>query len=63
MTAVTALTPSHLPCMAGKFCALRFTPSGRLLGAHLETYLLEKCRVVQVSAILAQFWRNSAQLF
>jgi len=49
--------------MAGKFCALRFTPSGRLLGAHLETYLLEKCRVVQVSAILAQFWRNSAQLF
>ena len=47
----------------GKFCALRFTPSGRLLGAHLETYLLEKCRVVQVTgAIRRAILRNSLTL-
>ena len=62
MTAVTAhaLPP---PIYTGKFCALRFTPSGRLLGAHLETYLLEKCRVVQVTgAIRRAILRNSLTL-
>ena len=34
----------------GKFVQLQFTASGRLAGAKLQTYLLEKSRVAQLSA-------------
>lgn len=39
-----------LPCRAGKFIKLQYNALGKQVGAHIDTYLLERSRVVRQSA-------------
>ena len=47
----------------GKFLMLQFDLSGKIMGASIKTYLLEKTRVVRQSKGAAHALRESAQAF